>query len=93
MSGLALVVLCITGRLWCILYVGNKKNLELVTRGPYSMTRNPLYFFSTLGAAGIGLMFGSLTVAATLLLLSFWTFSITAEKEASFLRGEVRCGL
>lgn len=66
MTGIALVLACIFGRLWSILYVGGRKNQELVTGGPYSMTRNPLYFFSTVGIVGVGLMFGSISVALIL---------------------------
>src|SRR6478736_6292629 len=49
--------------------------------GPFSMTQNPLYFFSTVGAAGIGLMFGSVLAAALLGLGSFLVFRFTARKE------------
>jgi len=40
--GIGFVLICILGRLWSILYVGGRKNDELVTIGPFSMTRNPL---------------------------------------------------
>ncbi len=57
--GVVFVLTCFIGRLWSILYVGGKKNDELISMGPFSMTQNPLYFFSTVGAIGIGLMYGS----------------------------------
>jgi len=44
------------GRMWCSLYIAGYKTSKLITEGPYSMTRNPLYFFSFLGAVGIGLV-------------------------------------
>lgn len=44
------------GRMWCSLYIAGYKTNKLITEGPYSMTRNPLYFFSFLGAVGIGLV-------------------------------------
>ncbi|WP_234450758.1 MULTISPECIES: isoprenylcysteine carboxylmethyltransferase family protein [unclassified Paracoccus (in: a-proteobacteria)] len=57
----------------------------VVQDGPYSMTRNPLYFFSTIAATGIGLMFGAvslgLLIGATVGVI-LW---ITARKEAAFL--------
>src|SRR3569832_74642 len=55
--GFCLVPACVAGRLWSILYVGGKKNEELVSTGPFSMSQNPLYFFSTVGAVGIGLLY------------------------------------
>jgi protein-S-isoprenylcysteine O-methyltransferase Ste14 len=83
--GFALVIFCVLGRLWSILYVGGKKNAELIMIGPYSMTRNPLYFFSTMGAVGIGLMFGSLIAAVLLGYLTFQILVVTARKEADYL--------
>jgi protein-S-isoprenylcysteine O-methyltransferase Ste14 len=84
--GFFLVLACVAGRLWTILYVGAKKNRELVTSGPYSLTRNPLYVFSTIGAAGIGLIHGSIAVAVGLALLAAAIFLITAAREAAHLR-------
>jgi protein-S-isoprenylcysteine O-methyltransferase Ste14 len=46
MAGVSLALLCVAGRMWSSLYIGSRKNRELVTAGPYSITRNPLYFFS-----------------------------------------------
>lgn len=86
--GLALVLVAVLGRLWSILYIGSKKNNELVTRGPYSMTRNPLYFFSITGLAGIGLIFGSLAATALLLVVGTLVFHYTARREAAFLQAK-----
>ncbi|MBZ9982559.1 MULTISPECIES: isoprenylcysteine carboxylmethyltransferase family protein [unclassified Mesorhizobium] len=83
--GCVLILICVGGRLWSILYVGGKKNAEVISAGPFSMTQNPLYFFSTLGAVGIGLMYGSIVVAAALGLVSFVVFRVTARKEGEFL--------
>jgi len=88
MIGFLLVLVCIFGRLWSILYVGGRKNSELATCGPYSITRNPLYLFSTIGAFGIGLMFGSIMVAVLLGLFSYLIFSTTSRQEEAFLRGK-----
>ncbi|MCB0353426.1 MAG: isoprenylcysteine carboxylmethyltransferase family protein [Bdellovibrionales bacterium] len=43
------------GRLWCSVYIAGNKTYNLVETGPFSMTRNPLYFFSFLGGVGVGL--------------------------------------
>lgn len=50
------------GRLWCSLYISGYKNNTLIIEGPYSLCRNPLYFFSFIGAIGIGLSTGNFTV-------------------------------
>ncbi|MFA6156707.1 isoprenylcysteine carboxylmethyltransferase family protein [Mesorhizobium sp.] len=86
--GFCLVLACVAGRLWSILYVGGKKNEELVSSGPFSITQNPLYFFSTLGALGVGLLYGSVLAALALALASFVIFRVTARKEAEFLLGK-----
>ncbi|RUU73515.1 MAG: isoprenylcysteine carboxylmethyltransferase family protein [Mesorhizobium sp.] len=86
MIGFVLILVCILGRLWSILYVGGRKNSELAVSGPYSITRNPLYLFSTIGAFGIGLMFGSLIVASALGVCTYAVFGMTARKEETFLR-------
>jgi len=59
--GLILVTICVLGRLWAALYLCGNKTFTLVTQGPYSVVRNPLYFFSFLGVVGIGLTAGSIT--------------------------------
>lgn len=50
------------GRLWCSSYIGGNKNSRLVTAGPYSLTRNPLYVFSLLGGVGIAITTETLTI-------------------------------
>lgn len=88
LAGVGLVLACVAGRMWSILYIGARKNRDLVTGGPYSMTRNPLYFFSTVGAAGVGLMLGSFVAAGVLGLAAWLAFSVTAAREADYLRGQ-----
>jgi protein-S-isoprenylcysteine O-methyltransferase Ste14 len=83
--GLAFVLACIFGRLWSILYVGGRKNTELVTAGPYSVTRNPLYLFSVIGAIGVGLMFGSILMALLLGTVAYVALIRTAIHEAVYL--------
>jgi protein-S-isoprenylcysteine O-methyltransferase Ste14 len=61
--GAALIFVCISGRTWCSLYIGGRKTHELVMTGPYSVSRNPLYVFSIVGALGIGAQFGAVSVA------------------------------
>lgn len=46
LAGWVCFLLYVTFRLWATLYIGGKKDTELQTRGPYAMTRNPLYFGS-----------------------------------------------
>ncbi|AFK63876.1 nickel-cobalt-cadmium resistance protein [Advenella kashmirensis WT001] len=59
-SGLVLILCGALGRIWSSLYLNGRKNTELMTHGPYSVTRNPLYVFSIMGVTGMGLLSGSL---------------------------------
>jgi protein-S-isoprenylcysteine O-methyltransferase Ste14 len=72
---------CIVGRCWAALHIGGKKNEQLVTSGPYARTRNPLYFFSSVGLAGIGLAFGSVTLGALFFCFSYLAFSYVIMRE------------
>ncbi|ASY60424.1 isoprenylcysteine carboxylmethyltransferase family protein [Sinorhizobium sp. CCBAU 05631] len=84
-AGTLLVIVGVIGRIWSILYVGGRKNAELVTQGPYSITRNPLYFFSLMAIFGVGLVFGSIMVTAFFTILAYFIFLYTANREAAYL--------
>jgi protein-S-isoprenylcysteine O-methyltransferase Ste14 len=53
--GFLLLIIAAQGRIWAMVYIVGRKNRELCQSGPYSLTRNPLYFFSFLGVLGLGL--------------------------------------
>ncbi len=61
-AGIVLIVVCILGRTWSSLYIGGRKIAQLVAVGPYSVSRNPLYFFSVIGAVGVGMQVGSVVL-------------------------------
>lgn len=84
-AGLMLLLVGVLGRLWSILYIGSVKNKKLMRDGPYSMTRNPLYFFSTIAMTGIGLMLGAIFFAVLLGGLTALILYVTARREAAFL--------
>jgi protein-S-isoprenylcysteine O-methyltransferase Ste14 len=55
LTGFVLLVAAAFGRIWCLTYISGKKDSVLLTTGPYSVVRNPLYLFSFLGALGFGM--------------------------------------
>jgi protein-S-isoprenylcysteine O-methyltransferase Ste14 len=67
-AGAFLVGIATVGRLWCSLYISGYKNNSLITSGPYSLTRNPLYFFSLIGSVGVGLATETLIVPLIILI-------------------------
>jgi len=83
--GRGLLLVCILGRVWCSLYIGGRKNHELIRTGPYSVVRNPLYVFSFIGAAGAGAQSGSMVIAAVALLIAVIVFSLVVRKEEAAL--------
>jgi protein-S-isoprenylcysteine O-methyltransferase Ste14 len=86
--GLLLIAVCIVGRAWCSLYIGGRKKAEIVDRGPYSISRNPLYVFSFIGAFGMGAQSGSVTIAVLFLVVTVGIFYLTVKREEAWLAGE-----
>lgn len=83
--GLAMIGVCIVGRAWCSLYIGGRKKAEIVDRGPYSISRNPLYVFSFIGAFGMGAQTGSITLSFLFLLIAVVVFYATVRREEEWL--------
>lgn len=88
MVGLVCITLAVVGRAWCSLYIGGRKKAEIVDRGPYSLTRNPLYLFSFLGASGMGAQTGSLVIAVLFTLTAIAVFRRTIIREERWLSAE-----
>ena len=86
LAGLVLVGLATVGRLWCSLYISGYKQAHLITTGPYSISRNPLYFFSLLGFAGIGLATETLTFAALMVGATLLAYPAVIRSEERVLR-------
>lgn len=63
-AGLVLLLVGCVGRIWCAAYIAGRKDAELVTEGPFSICRNPLYLFSLCAFLGVGLSFESLVATA-----------------------------
>jgi protein-S-isoprenylcysteine O-methyltransferase Ste14 len=81
--GIMLIAGAIIGRSWCTLYIGGRKSREIVSTGPYSISRNPLYVFSLMGVAGIGAQMGSVLLGpifVAVCLMIFFPVIILEEK-------------
>lgn len=89
-AGIALIIIAILGRTWSSLYIGGRKNAQLVRTGPYSLVRNPLYTFSFMAGMGIGLQLGSVLfgLATVAILISvFWPVIMKEEDHLGHLFG------
>ena len=85
LAGICLIWVGIVGRLWSILYIGGHKANAIITDGPYSVMRNPLYFFSTIAATGVGFQTGTLTAGLIFGVLCFIAFQIVIRREETYL--------
>lgn len=86
--GVLILIAGVLGRFWSILYLGGRKNAEVMQDGPFSITRNPLYLFSTVASFGIGLMLGAVSFAVLLAGVVGTILWVTARREAAFLAQE-----
>jgi protein-S-isoprenylcysteine O-methyltransferase Ste14 len=81
--GYILLLLGIGLRMWSTLYIGQRKSKQLITDGPFSMCRNPLYFGSLLIAIGASLCFENFVLLAYVLviLIPVHLFVVFAEEQ------------
>jgi protein-S-isoprenylcysteine O-methyltransferase Ste14 len=71
--GWILLGIGVFGRIWSSSFISGSKNAKLVVDGPYSICRNPLYFFSLV--AGFGVMLVSETLILPLQFAAlFWFY-------------------
>lgn len=87
LAGFACLVLAALGRLWCSVFIAGRKDRELVTLGPYSALRHPLYALSLLGVLGMGLVSASLALGAALLATFAVLYGRAARAEDALLGG------
>lgn len=83
--GLGLMFACLVGRTWSSLYIAGRKGQQIVQTGPYALSRNPLYLFSIMGAAGAGAQSGTVTLALICAVLTWAVFRVVVRQEEKFL--------
>ncbi len=83
--GYIFILAGVSGRVLCAMYVGGRKNAELVVTGPYSLMRNPLYGFSFIAVLGIGLMTGMAFFLIVLAMVFMLYYPLVVEREEKYL--------
>ena len=84
-SGFILILIGGFGRLWSSLYIEGNKNEKLISRGPYSMMRNPLYVFSLMLLVGYCCAIQSIAVLTLFLVLFVLIYMPTIYNEEKIL--------
>ena len=74
-------------RIWCTFYIGGQKSKALITTGPYSICRNPLYIGTFLLAIGAGLCFENLLMLALVVGIAVPAHLIVTRMEETHLEG------
>ena len=85
LTGYILLCICVMGRIYSTAFIGGIKNERLVTYGSYSMCRNPLYFYSLLGAAGLGLMSAQIITFTIIFGGGLFIYTGLIKREETFL--------
>ena len=75
-------------RIWCAFYIGNQKSKEIITTGPYSICRNPLYVGTFLLAIGVGLCFENLLLLLLVPAIFFPVHILTVRIEEAKLESK-----
>jgi len=73
--GAGFITLCVLIRMLSSIYIASYKNVHLVTSGPYSLSRNPLYLCWVCGAVGMGLALHSIVLAIFLGVIIFLIYN------------------
>ncbi len=84
--GYFLIAICVCGRLYTTAFLGGYKNQTLIDYGPFSICRNPLYFFSLCGFTGISLMSNHIAIIISAPLLFFAVYHFLILREEAFLK-------
>lgn len=86
--GYFMVAICVIGRVYCTAFLGGHKNATLITYGPFSVCRNPLYAFSFMGATGIALISNHPILIVTIPVVILMVYLSLIRREEAFLKQE-----
>src|SRR5438874_2599003 len=85
--GWLLFITYVVFRVWATLFVGGRKDAVLQTEGPYSITRNPLYFGSFCFALSTGFFLDSVMLIAVTLVGTIIYIGWIVRAEEKLLEG------
>jgi len=80
-TGYIFLITATLGRLWCSIYIGGYKNDRVISEGPYSIVRHPLYLLSFLGGLGLALAAENLLLVGFVIILFLTYYPSVALQE------------
>jgi len=81
LTGFILVLIGVFGRIWSSLYIEGNKTSNLIIKGIYALSRNPLYFFSFLLLLGYCFVIKSIIIVCMALLVWILIYPGTIKHE------------
>jgi protein-S-isoprenylcysteine O-methyltransferase Ste14 len=85
--GLVLVAVGFGFRVWVSTYQAGHKNKDLITQGPYSLCRNPMYLSNVVGGLGAALATETITIPVMFVVICALHYRrVIANEEANLLR-------
>ncbi len=84
--GVILLTFGSIGRIWCLMFISGRKNSVLITDGPYSVVRNPLYLFNFIGGVGFGLAVENPLLAGAIAVFLSVSYTLAVASEEAKLR-------
>jgi protein-S-isoprenylcysteine O-methyltransferase Ste14 len=89
--GLPLIIIGVGLSVWSVVQAGETETEapnKLLTGGPYSLSRNPMYLAWTLMYLGVGLVANSFWITALLPLVAAFTHFVDVRREERFLEAQ-----
>ncbi|GAB4389622.1 MAG: isoprenylcysteine carboxylmethyltransferase family protein [Thermodesulfovibrionales bacterium] len=83
--GYSLIALGVAGRIWASYHIAGRKNAELVTEGPYSICRNPLYLFALLIVLGLLSLLENAVIALPVIVVVSYAYHVAMRNEEKYL--------
>jgi len=84
----ALLIAGVALRSWATLYIGGHKSQKLITEGPYSLCRNPLYLGSLLIGLAVAFFLQSLTLGLAIVVLGPLLYGRVVREEERVMLSE-----
>ena len=81
LTGFFFLLIGVFGRIWASLYIEGNKTNNLITKGIYALSRNPLYFFSFILLIGYCCVIKSVIIVAISLLIWILIYPMTIKHE------------